>query len=59
MEKVRQKLTSLRSRWPRILAACLALALAFGLGMYVQSRRDVARAAEEQNASLRTSLYSL
>ena len=56
MEKVRQKLTSLRARWPRILAACLALALAFGLGMYVQSRRDVAQAAEEQNASLRTSL---
>ena len=59
MEKVRQKLTSLRARWPRVLAVCLALALAFGLGMYVQSRRDVARAAEEQNASLRTSLYSL
>ena len=39
MEKVRQKLASLRERWPRILVSCLALALAFGLGMFVQAQR--------------------
>ena len=59
MGTIRQKLASVRARWPRILAACLALALTFGLGMYVQSRRDVARAEEEQTASLRAALYGL
>ena len=39
MGTIRQKLASVRARWPRILAACLALALTFGLGMYIQSRR--------------------
>ncbi len=59
MGTIRQKLNAIRAHWFQILVACLALALAFGMGMYVQSRRDVARAAEEQNASLRASLYSL
>lgn len=44
---IRQKLASLRTRRPRVLAACLALALAFGLGMYVQSRRAAAEAEDD------------
>lgn len=59
MGTIQRKLNAVREHWFQILIACLALALAFGLGMFVQSRRDVARAAEEQKASLRTSLYSL
>ena len=59
MGTIRQKLHAVRERWFQILVACGALALAFGLGMFVQSRRDAARAAEEQNSSLRASLYSL
>lgn len=47
MGMIRQKLASVRTRWPRILAACLALALAFGLGMYVQSRRAAAEAEDD------------
>lgn len=46
METVRQRLISLRGRWPRILTACLALAMAFGLGMHVQSRRAAAEAED-------------
>ena len=59
MGKIRQKLHAVRAHWSQILVACGALALAFGLGMFVQFRRDAARAAEEQNSSLRASLYSL
>ena len=59
MGKIRQKLHAVRAHWSQILVACGALALAFGLGMFVQSRRDAARAAEEQNSSLRASLYGL
>ena len=47
MGTIRQKLASVRARWPRILAACLALALTFGLGMYVQSRRAAAEAEDD------------
>ena len=47
MGTIRQKLASVRARWPRILAACLALALAFGLGMYVQSRRAAAEVEDD------------
>ena len=47
MGTIRQKLASVRARWPRILAACLALVLAFGLGMYVQSRRAAAEAEDD------------
>lgn len=60
MEQTTQKKRmGLLTSGPKILLACVILVFVFGLGMYVQSRRDVARAAEEQNASLRTSLYSL
>ena len=47
MGTIRQKLASVRARWPRILAACLALALTFGLGMYVQSRRAAAEVEDD------------
>lgn len=47
MGTIRQKLASVRARWPRILAACLALALTFGLGMYIQSRRAAAEAEDD------------
>ena len=50
MGTIRQKLASVRARWPRILAACLALVLAFGLGMYVQSRRAAAEAEEGERS---------
>ena len=42
MGKIRQKLHAVRAHWSQILVACGALALAFGLGMFVQSRRAVA-----------------
>lgn len=40
MEKVRQKLAGLMALWPQILIACAALALAFVLGMSIQSERE-------------------
>ena len=39
MGGVKRALRAARERWSYILISCLALALAFGLGMYVQSRR--------------------
>ena len=59
MKTVRETLAKAAAHWRQILIAFLALSLAFGLGMFVQFRRDAARAAGEQNSSLRASLYSL
>ena len=59
MKTIQDALTKAAAHWRQILIAILALALAFGLGMFVQSRRDAARAAEAQSFSLRTSLYGL
>lgn len=51
MEKIRQKLSALRIHWPWVLAACLALALAFGAGMSVQAALENAeKEAEIQDA---------
>lgn len=51
MKKMRQKLTSLRVHWPRVLIACLVLALAFGAGMGAQAARENAeKEAEIQDA---------
>lgn len=51
MEKIRQKLSALRVHWPWVLAACLALALAFGAGMSVQAALENAeKEAEIQDA---------
>lgn len=51
MEKIRQKLSALRVHWPRVLIACLALALAFGAGMSAQESLGKAeKEAEIQNA---------
>ena len=47
MEMIRQKLRAVRARWFQILICCLALALAFGLGMYVQSRRAAAEVEDD------------
>lgn len=47
MEKIRQKLSALRIHWPWVLAACLALALAFGAGMSVQAALENAEKEEE------------
>ena len=52
MEKVRQKLAGLMALWPQILIACAALALAFVLGMSVQSEREDA----EEEAQIRNAL---
>lgn len=51
MEKMRQKRFALRIHWPRLLIACLVLALAFGAGMGVQAALEKAeKEAEIQNA---------
>lgn len=47
MEKIRQKLSALRVHWPRVLIACLALALAFGAGMSAQESLGKAEKEEE------------
>ena len=47
MEKIRQKLSALRVHWPRVLIACLALALTFGAGMSAQESLGKAEKEEE------------
>ena len=54
MEKMRQKLTSLWVHWPRVLIACLALALAFGAGMGAQAARENA----EKEAEIQDALFN-
>lgn len=51
MEKMCQTLSALRVHWPRLLIACLVLALSFGAGMGVQAALENAeKEAEIQNA---------
>lgn len=52
MEKMRQKLTSLWVHWPRVLIACLVLALAFGAGMSAQAALENAEKEDEIQAAL-------
>ena len=59
MGTIRQKLHAVRAHWFQILVVCGALALAFGLGMFVQSRRAAEAAAAEWEYYLQSSLYSL
>ena len=47
MGKGKQTLIAVRERLPRLLIACAALALAFGLGMYVQSQRAAEDAEDD------------
>lgn len=54
MEKIRQKLSALRVHWPRVLIACLALALAFGAGMGAQAARENA----EKEAEIQDALFN-
>lgn len=54
MEKVRQKLSALRIHWPRVLIACLVLALAFGAGMGAQAARENA----EKEAEIQDALFN-
>lgn len=46
MGTIRQKLNAIRAHWFQILVACLALALAFGMGMSFQA--DFVEAAAEE-----------
>ena len=52
MEKVRQKLSAIRVHWPRLLIACLVLALFFGAGMGVQTALERAEKEHEIQAAL-------
>ena len=47
MGKGKQTLIAVRERSPRLLIACAALALAFGLGMYVQSQQAAEDAEDD------------
>ena len=52
MEKVRQKLSAVRIHWPRLLIACLVLALSFGAGMGVRTALERAEKENEIQAAL-------
>lgn len=52
MEKVRQKLSAVRVHWPRLLIACLVLALFFGAGMGVRTALERAEKENEIQAAL-------
>ena len=52
MEKVRQKLSAVRIHWPRLLIACLVLALFFGAGMGVRTALERAEKENEIQAAL-------
>ena len=52
MEKVRQKLSAVRVHWPRLLIACLVLALSFGAGMGVRTALERAEKENEIQAAL-------
>lgn len=52
MEKVRQKLSALQIHWPRVLIACLVLALAFGAGMSAQAALENAEKEDEIQTAL-------
>lgn len=52
MEKTRQKLSAIRVHWPRVLIACLVLALVFGAGMGVQAALENAKKEAEIQEAL-------
>lgn len=52
MEKVRQKRSAVRVHWPRLLLACLVLALSFGAGMGVQAALERGEKEEEIQTAL-------
>ena len=52
MEKIRQKLSALQFHWPRVLIACLVLALAFGAGMSAQAALENAEKEDEIQTAL-------
>ena len=52
MEKIRQKQSALQFHCPRVLIACLVLALAFGAGMSAQAALENAEKEDEIQAAL-------
>lgn len=52
MEKIRQKLSALQFHCPRVLIACLVLALAFGAGMSAQAALENAEKEDEIQTAL-------